>query len=47
EGVEEEAQRRFLLEQGCNCAQGYLFSKPLPRDAYEALLSRSEVGAEA
>ncbi|MCD4499546.1 EAL domain-containing protein [Chromobacterium vaccinii] len=47
EGVEEEAQRRFLLEQGCNCAQGYLFSKPLPRADYEGLLARSAVGAAA
>ncbi|UTH74717.1 EAL domain-containing protein [Chromobacterium sp. IIBBL 290-4] len=38
EGVEEEAQRLFLLEQGCYCAQGYLFSKPLPRETFECLL---------
>ncbi|AXE36371.1 EAL domain-containing protein [Chromobacterium phragmitis] len=38
EGVEQEAQRRFLLEQGCDCAQGYLFSKPLPAGQFEALL---------
>ena len=39
EGVERESQRRFLLEQGCNCAQGYLFSQPVPREAFEALLA--------
>ncbi|OWY38793.1 diguanylate cyclase [Xenophilus sp. AP218F] len=38
EGVEEEAQRRFLLSQGCLCAQGFLFSPPLPRAEFEALL---------
>jgi diguanylate cyclase (GGDEF)-like protein/PAS domain S-box-containing protein len=30
EGVEEVAQRRFLLEQGADLAQGYLFARPLP-----------------
>ncbi|MBX9937340.1 MAG: EAL domain-containing protein [Burkholderiaceae bacterium] len=38
EGVETEAQRAFLLAQGCNEGQGYLFSRPLPTAAFEALL---------
>jgi diguanylate cyclase (GGDEF)-like protein len=36
EGVEREEQLRFLAEQGCDLAQGYLFSKPLEAQAFAA-----------
>ncbi|MBB4132229.1 diguanylate cyclase (GGDEF)-like protein/PAS domain S-box-containing protein [Xanthomonas campestris] len=38
EGVENEAQRLFLADLGCEVLQGYLFSRPLPAAALEAWL---------
>jgi diguanylate cyclase (GGDEF)-like protein len=38
EGVETVEQREYLLENGCMYYQGYLFSKPVPIEEFEALL---------
>ncbi|RUO53546.1 EAL domain-containing protein [Pseudidiomarina homiensis] len=38
EGVESEAQVRWLTQEGCDYAQGYYFSKPLSLPAFEELL---------
>lgn len=38
EGVETEVQLAFLKQHGCMAYQGYLFSKPVPIDAFESLL---------
>jgi diguanylate cyclase (GGDEF)-like protein/PAS domain S-box-containing protein len=35
EGVETEAQLDFLLGEGCDACQGYLFSPPLPAAEFE------------
>ena len=40
EGVESQAQRKFLAELGCRNYQGYLFSCPLPIDEFESLVLR-------
>ncbi|MFT7722521.1 MAG: EAL domain-containing protein [Roseateles sp.] len=34
EGVETEGQLDFLRRQGCRAVQGYLFSRPLPAEAF-------------
>ncbi|MDO9399062.1 MAG: EAL domain-containing protein, partial [bacterium] len=44
EGVETVAQQAFLREQGCHEMQGYLFSKPVPSEQFEALLKQGIVG---
>jgi len=38
EGVETHAQLELLQNLGCDAYQGYLFSPPLPRDAFEQLV---------
>lgn len=41
EGIETEAQREFLLSQGCQRMQGYLFGKPMPADKAFAHLQKT------
>lgn len=41
EGVETEEQVKLLTNLGCERAQGYYFSKPLPVDQFERLLLQS------
>jgi EAL domain-containing protein (putative c-di-GMP-specific phosphodiesterase class I) len=38
EGIETKQQRDLLAAAGCDYGQGYLFSKPVPSEEFEALL---------
>ena len=42
EGVETKEQFEFLVEQGCNEAQGYLFSPPLDPGDFAAFIARHD-----
>jgi predicted signal transduction protein with EAL and GGDEF domain len=41
EGVETLAQRKLLQQQNCHTFQGYLFSPPIPVDAFEKYVAAS------
>jgi diguanylate cyclase (GGDEF)-like protein/PAS domain S-box-containing protein len=46
EGVEQEAQWRFLSDEGCDEAQGYLYGRPMPADDFLAFAkNRETIGA--
>jgi len=45
EGMETEGQRQILSEIGCDYAQGYLFSRPIPTSAFEDLLEAQKHGS--
>lgn len=45
EGVERKHQADFLRSIGCDYMQGYLYSKPIPRDDYESLLKDSNISS--
>ena len=39
EGVENEEQKDFLLEEGCVNIQGYFYSRPIPSDEFRKFLT--------
>lgn len=41
EGVETEAQRDFLFENGCQACQGYLCARPLEAQALAGVLRKN------
>ena len=47
EGIEEEAQRGFLVNAGCETGQGYLFAKPEPAATATERLLRRQAAQEA
>ena len=44
EGVETEEELEFLRREGCDKAQGFLFSKPVPAERMTEILRASEAG---
>jgi EAL domain-containing protein (putative c-di-GMP-specific phosphodiesterase class I) len=42
EGVERPDQLEYLLEKGCDRAQGYHFGKPVPAEEFRAMLLRQK-----
>lgn len=42
EGVETQKQLEVLRDKGCECMQGYLFSKPVPADELLQLIQQSQ-----
>ena len=46
EGVETAAQLEFLSEQGCDEAQGYFYSRPIPPEAFEVFVRAMGTGAQ-
>jgi len=42
EGVEQQSALDLLRQLGCDTIQGYLISKPLPRDKFDDFMSRSD-----
>ena len=42
EGIETDANLDWLSDQGCNFAQGYLFGRPMPKEAADFFLDAKE-----
>lgn len=40
EGIETKKQQKLLADMGCDCGQGYLFSKPLSSSAIKNIISK-------
>jgi len=47
EGVETEGQRKLLVDAGCDYAQGYLFSRPVPVTQLNEAIETAEATALA
>ena len=43
EGVETKEQREFLLKNGCEFFQGYLFSRPIPLEEFNQFVKSNQV----
>lgn len=43
EGVETDAQRKFLIEAGCDLHQGYLYSKPVDIATFDGFMEHEDL----
>jgi EAL domain-containing protein (putative c-di-GMP-specific phosphodiesterase class I) len=43
EGVENEGQARFLVQEGCEQAQGFLYSKPVSAEAIARIWASGKI----
>jgi EAL domain-containing protein (putative c-di-GMP-specific phosphodiesterase class I) len=42
EGIENQVQQQRLLNAGCDCGQGYFFSKPIAPEQFEIMFIRND-----
>ena len=46
EGIESEVQEQFIVEEGCDVGQGYLYGKPMPGQEFEhSLVNQNYLGS--
>jgi len=46
EGVETKEQVDFLIEMGCDLAQGYYFARPMPMSDFNGLIHKVKSSSE-
>ncbi|NAZ93958.1 GGDEF and EAL domain-containing protein [Vibrio toranzoniae] len=45
EGIESEVQEQFIIDEGCDVGQGYLYGKPMPSKEFEhSLINQNYLG---
>ncbi|MEL0607134.1 GGDEF and EAL domain-containing protein [Vibrio echinoideorum] len=45
EGIESEVQEKFIIHEGCDVGQGYLYGKPMPSQEFEhSLINQNYLG---
>ncbi|MFA0112785.1 EAL domain-containing protein [Vibrio sp. 10N.261.46.E11] len=45
EGIESEVQEQFIIKEGCDVGQGYLYGKPMPSQEFEhSLINQNYLG---
>ncbi|PMI72190.1 hypothetical protein BCU63_19330 [Vibrio splendidus] len=45
EGIESEVQEQFIINEGCDVGQGYLYGRPMPSQEFEhSLINQNYLG---